>query len=187
MEVILFFFFVFILILVFLIATSSNNQSTIKYTISHLSREYDKLKADYDKLVLLGYEDSNKLYYVGFKNEKKEIILNIKENPNYVIKYGELLGVELIEDNTSVMSAGNIIKGAVIAGDTGAIIGAMNKKEKVTKRIIRFSLNNFNTPTFELNLLYYGGSNQYGVDIYDATNKIMGTFKYIIENRNVFI
>ncbi|MPM02480.1 hypothetical protein SDC9_48729 [bioreactor metagenome] len=150
-------------------------------TIQSINKVIDNLKNTYDKVIPLGYRN-DELSYVGFNNKTRCITIKTK-GTNNTINYNDIVKVELIENGRTTMSIGNVIGGAVLAGGTGAIIGAMNKNEKIISRKVKFSLDNFDNPSYEINLLDTGKTAECGIDIIAEANKLMDTVKYIVDNK----
>jgi hypothetical protein len=177
MRGILIFMFFDIIFLILYFKNRNNNKQTIDDKLIELNSMFDKV-------IKLGYINQE-LNYVGFNNKSRTITIKSKEFLNLIIKYDDIVNVEYIENGNSTMSVGNVIGGAILAGSTGAIIGAMNKKQKITSRKIKFTLNNFNNPSFELDLVWYGLNASYGIDTMTEVNKLIDTLKYIINNKNI--
>ena len=163
-----------------------NNEEVIK----------DKLKniTQYDKIIDLKIRAINQnCNYVAFDNKNKKIIIENKQNYSdinineiYNINYDDIVGVELIENGTSVISFGNIIGGSILAGDAGAIIGGMSRKNLCNNILIKISVNDFNTPYKIITIIKEFNielkSNQYNIYKNRAT-EIIETIKYIINNK----
>lgn len=177
MEMAILFFMISIMCLIGLIVSSKNQSMNMKSTYS----KTDELKIQYEKVIALGY-DKNILNYVGFNNKNNTITIKTK-GLEEIISYNDINKVELLENNKLVMSVANIAMGGVVLGGAGVILGGMNKKEKIISKKIKFELNNFDNPSYEIDLLNVGKTIEYGIDINDSANKIMDTVKYIIENK----
>ena len=151
------------------------SQNSVKTLVE---KEASILRNKYDKVILFGYEKNNeKLNYAGFDNSKKELKLRTKGNPDFIIKYEDIENVELIENNKTTLSLKNIALGGAIAGGVGMILGGMEKKEKVISRKIKFTLNDFDTPSYIIDLINNGGTKEYGIDVLFEANKLIDTIK----------
>lgn len=178
MEIIIICFIVAMFCIILLIADSKDKDKSIKA----VSIKSNELRCRFDKIILLGFESSNGvLNYVGFDNKNKSLAIKSKGYSEKIIRYDDITKIELIENGKTSMSISNIIGGAVLAGSAGAIIGAMNKNEKIVSRRLKFSLNDFNNPSYELNLIDNGKTYEYRIDLILETNKLIDTIKYIIE------
>ncbi len=180
-----------ILIIVFVIIFIKKEVNNMK--INNLKREemLESIKNinSFDKICNLNFEqviNSTKYMdeiYLGFNNMNKQIVYNNNLNTK-LINYNDIIEVELIDDNSSIMSTASIITGAVIASGVGAILGGMNKKEVCKELSIKISINNFAKP-FEIIPLVshvYKGSAEYS-DAIKISLEIIETIKYIINNK----
>lgn len=168
-------FILMLCLLVLIIVVKIKSNSKINTKINETNKKFDKM-------ALLGYKNK-KLNYVGFNNKTKEITISADGVSDSFIKYDDIVKVELIENGKTTMSIGNVIGGAILAGGVGAIIGALNKNEKIISKEIKFSLNNFYNSSYEINMLDNNNIFEYGIDLASETKKIMDTVKYIIENK----
>lgn len=177
MEMAILFFMISIMCLIGLIVSSKNQSTNTKSNYIKI----DELKVHYDKIIPLGY-DKNILNYVGFNNKNNTITIKIKESEE-IINYNDINKVELLENNKLVMSIANVAMGGVVLGGAGVILGGLNRKEKIISKKIKFELNDFDNPSYTIDLLNTGKTIEYGIDIDDSANKILDTIKYIIENK----
>jgi hypothetical protein len=177
--------FVICITCIILLFRNDKSQARIqKEKVRLINLKIDDLRIKYNKLIILGYESNNKeLYYVGFDNVNKELLIKTKWHAESNIKYDNIIGVELIENGKTTLSFGSIATGFAVAGSTGAIIGAMNKKNIIVNRKIRFTLNDFDNPSYEMNLLNNGDNTGFWNDIASEANKIMETINYVIRNK----
>lgn len=141
----------------------------------------DKLKQEYDKVIPLGVKNEQ-LNYAGFNNKTRNITFKIN-NEETKINYGDIVKAELIENGKTTMSVGNIVGGAILAGGTGAIIGAMNKNEKIISRKLIFELNSFENPSCTIDLFNLGKTLEVGIDAVSGANEILATIKFILNNK----
>lgn len=186
MDIYIIFLFIMLICIYLLLKNKQqfSSSETQKQKIKSINSKVDELKIKYDKLICLGYEKSiDELYYIGFDNNNKELGIKTKGFVEKIISYDKLIGVEFVENGKTTLSIGNIVTGALLANGTGAIIGAMNKKNTITDRKIRFTLNDFDNPLYEMNLLNNGDNTGFWEDIVFEANKIMNTVKYIIDNK----
>lgn len=170
-------FTILTLIIVFMTYLLKDNTKNVKTQIESLNKLYDKL-------VVLGYIRSNdELNYVGFNNTNREITIKVKSEQKYIIKYDEITSAELVENNEVVMNIGSIVGGAVLLGSTGAILGGMNKKNKITSRAIKLNLDNFYNTTRWINLFDNGIYVDFVPNVILDTNVIVDTINYILRNK----
>ncbi len=181
-----------VLIIVFVIIFIKKEVNNMK--INNLKREemLESIKNinSFDKICNLNFEqviNSTKYMdeiYLGFNNMNKQIVYNNNLNTTKLINYNDIIEVELIDNNSTIMSTASIITGAVIASGVGAILGGMNKKEVCKELSIKISINNFAKP-FEIIPLVshvYKGSAEYS-DAIKISLEIIETIKYIINNK----
>lgn len=171
-------FITIVVLLIIMIKISINNN---KEELEIISKKLNELNGKFDKLILLGFDYT--LKYVGFNNTDKTITINDNVLSEKIIKYDDITKVELIENGKTSMSMSNVIGGAILAGEAGAIIGAMNKKDIITSRKIKFSLNDFDNPSYEIDLLNTGKTHVVNINILSETNKLIDTLKYIVDNK----
>lgn len=156
----------------------------LKDNTKNVQAQVEALNKFYDKLVTLGYvRNNNELNYVGFNNNTKEMTIKTKDKSKYIIKYDDVIGAELVENNEVVMNIGSIVGGAVLLGSTGAIIGGMNKKNKVTSRAIKLNLDSFQNTTYWINILDNGVYVDFIPNAISDTNVIIDTINYILKNK----
>ncbi len=170
----------FILIIVYAVNKSSKD----KIIVSEASKN---LFATYDKVIVLSENIINGIFtYVAFDNKNRKLIIQLYNTAIKYIDYDKIVGVELIEDGSTSLSFGNIIGGSILAGEAGAIIGGMNRKETVSNLSIKISLNDFNTPSYEL-IMFTGvkvkKSEKVYIESIKHSNEIMDTIKYILNNK----
>ncbi len=170
----------FILIIVYAVNKSSKD----KIIVSEASKN---LFATYDKVIVLSENIINGIFtYVAFDNKNRKLIIQLYNTAIKYIDYDKIVGVELIEDGSTSLSFGNIIGGSILAGEAGAIIGGMNRKETVSNLSIKISLNDFNTPSYEL-IMFTGvkvkKSEKVYIESIKHSNEIIDTIKYIINNK----
>lgn len=153
--------------------------------------ESEKIKNNYDKTIPYGScIVQGKVPFVSFDNTNKELIINNHTNIEKHIKYENIVGVELIENGKASLSFGNIIGGSILAGDAGAVIGGMNKKNIVNSIKVKLSLNDFNEPSYEIETLFMYPSGldskeQAIIDNRNAAQQIIDTLKFVINNKVV--
>lgn len=156
----------------------------LKDNTKNVQTQVETLNKFYDKLILLGYVRNNdELNYVGFNNNTEEMTIKTKDKSKYTIKYDDIIGAELVENNEVVMNIGSIVGGAILANSTGAIIGAMNKKNKVTSRAIKLNLDSFQNTTYWIDLLDNGVYVDFIPNVISDTNAIIDTINYILRNK----
>lgn len=170
----------FILIIVYAVNKSSKD----KIIVSEASKN---LNAIYDKVILLSENLINGIFtYVAFDNTNRKLIIQLYNTAIKYIDYDKIVGVELIEDGSTSLSFGNIIGGSILAGEAGAIIGGMNRKDTVSNLLIKISLNDFNTPSYEL-VMFAGvkvkKSDKIYVESIKHSNEVIDTIKYILNNK----
>mgnify|MGYP000947692748 CR=1 FL=1 len=157
------------------------NVNNRKIETEIVSKKISELNNIFDKVILLGFDYT--LKYVGFNNADRTITINDNVLSEKIIKYDDIVRVELIINGRTSMSMSNVIGGAILAGETGAIIGAMNKKEITTSKFIKFSLNDFNNPSYEIDLLNTGKTLGVDINLNSEIEKLMDTIKFIINNK----
>lgn len=90
-------------------------------------------------------------YVVDSKN--KNIII-IYENKRYdKIPFNKIIGFQISENKGVSSSIGRALVGGLIAGETGAIIGATNKPETISLYAISIFLNTIDEPKYDIELI----------------------------------
>ena len=87
-------------------------------------------------------------------NSKNQKIIVIYENNNYKeIPFENIIGCQVSENKSISSSIGRAIVGGIIAGETGAIIGATNKPEIVSSYMVSIFLNTIDEPKYDIELI----------------------------------
>lgn len=96
---------------------------------------------------------------VAINKEKKELYFLYNNELDKLIKYETIIECKIIE-NSNVINSGGIgraIVGGIIAGDSGAIVGANTRKSKniVSSLLIRIVTKEIDEPLYTVELLDY--------------------------------
>lgn len=145
--------------------------------------------------------------FVAFDNHNQKLLCAADINPLThkhlgcaVVKYRDILSVQLIEDGNTVYSKssaraiGGAVIGGAIMGGAGAIVGGLSgnttQTTKVKSLAIKLILRNVNTPSVLLTLFMFGKEFDKSKlsDYYKAANRTIDRIKVImdsIDNENV--
>lgn len=115
-------------------------------------------------------------------------------NPNFTytqIPFNQIIDCEILEDNATVMKGGigRAVVGSMIAGDTGAIVGAATRKSSnvVNSLNVRIITNNIKTPCYLISVVNAAierGTPAYK-EKYNLAQEIYSTiFAIIYNNKN---
>lgn len=115
------------------------------------------------------------------ENNKNIHIIN-KENIDVVIPFREITGCEIITDSQVTGGVGRAVVGSVLAGGTGAIVGAVTAKPHVLSYKIVIYRENIQTPYTEIVLINEKKSTKHNdyICAVDFANKINASIKAII-------
>ena len=181
--------FVIIILIIVVVCITLKSQSDVK---SSIDMESIKLKKTYDKFISLNFMfgPTDEVSYIGFKNMDKLIdIRNVQMggiNEVFSVKYTDITGVELLENGSSVMSIGSIIGGSMLAGETGAIIGGMNKNNVCNSIKIKIVIDDFETP-YRVFTIYSGSIKTDSIKyqkLKENAVQIIETIKYVISKKD---
>lgn len=96
------------------------------------------------------------LYVFAFDDEREKI-LHVTQGKTEIINYNDIISVELIEDNSTIISRslgralGGVVVGGLLAGDTAAIVGGLSgnqhMKKKVSSVIVKIVKRDISAPT----------------------------------------
>lgn len=106
-----------------------------------------------------------------------------------VINFDEIIGCDLIEDNTTVMQGGigRAVVGGVLAGGIGAVVGAQTRKSSniVEKLNVRILTNNIDEPICNICIIYTQTDRSSDVykQKYSVAEKIYATVNAIINSK----
>lgn len=80
------------------------------------------------------------LYVFAFDDEREKI-LHVTKGKTEIINYNDIISVELIEDNSTIVSRslgraiGGVMVGGLIAGDAAAIVGGLSGNQNIKKKV----------------------------------------------------
>ena len=131
---------------------------------------------------------------MAINKEKKELYFLFNDELDKLIKYESIIECKIIE-NSSVVNSGGIgraIVGGLIAGDSGAIVGANTRKSKniVSSLLIRIVTKEIDEPLYTLELLDYqiDTNKQLYANLYkqamEFANNVYATIQAIIKDNN---
>lgn len=181
---------IIILVVIFVIAAAVAETNKTKQTIAEKSEIIDKVIAN------KGIKKSSEITYVdiAYKNNyhvviddsnKKLFIYNGIDGKNIAINYEDILGMEIQEDGIKTNGVGRAVAGAVIAGEAGAVVGAVTGKKTVRNIRIVIYLTNVLNPQATITLTH---SSDIKIDsityknIMIFTSQLQATVKAIINN-----
>lgn len=171
----------------FIFKKAKENEQKDKEFISNTIATTTPAGIKCDKIIVLNETVvNNEFPYVAFDNNSKNVAIKKRTIPIKYINYDDIVGIELVEDGTTSLSFGNIVGGSLIAGGAGAVIGGMNKKDAVSNLTIKFSLNDFNNPSYEIDMIKgvkIKKSDKRYMNSLKAANAVVDTVKYIINNK----
>ena len=131
---------------------------------------------------------------MAINKEKKELYFLFNDELDKLIKYESIIECKIIE-NSNVVNSGGIgraIVGGLIAGDSGAIVGANTRKSKniVSSLSIRIVTKEIDEPLYTLELLDYqiDTNKQLYANFYkqamEFANNVYATIQAIINDNN---
>lgn len=131
---------------------------------------------------------------MAINKEKKELYFLFNDELDKLIKYESIIECKIIE-NSNVVNSGGIgraIVGGLIAGDSGAIVGANTRKSKniVSSLSIRIVTKEIDEPLYTLELLDYqiDTNKQLYANFYklamEFANNVYATIQAIIKDNN---
>lgn len=90
-------------------------------------------------------------YIVDGKNKK----VHVFEKSGYAheIPFNQIIGCEILTDSQVTGGVGRAIVGGVLAGDAGAIVGAVTAKKQIMSYSVVVYLENIQTPYLEMDLI----------------------------------
>lgn len=131
---------------------------------------------------------------MAINKEKKELYFLFNDELDKLIKYESIIECKIIE-NSNVVNSGGIgraIVGGLIAGDSGAIVGANTRKSKniVSSLSIRIVTKEIDEPLYTLELLDYqiDTNKQLYANFYkqamEFANNVYATIQAVINDNN---
>lgn len=97
---------------------------------------------------------SNSVYYRYIVDGKhKKIYIFGKIGERIEIPFSEIIGCEMLSDSQTVGGIKRAIVGGVLAGDTGALVGAMTAKPHITSYKVVIYRSDIQYPTVEIILI----------------------------------
>lgn len=131
---------------------------------------------------------------VAINKEKKELYFLFNDELDKLIKYESIIECKIIE-NSNVVNSGGIgraIVGGLVAGDSGAVVGANTRKSKniVSSIVIRIVTKEIDEPLYTLELLDYqiDTNKQLYANFYKLAmtfaNNVYATIQAIINDNN---
>lgn len=131
---------------------------------------------------------------VAINKEKKELYFLYNNELDKLIKYETIIECKIIE-NSNVVNSGGIgraIVGGLVAGDSGAVVGANTRKSKniVSSIVIRIVTKEIDEPLYTLELLDYqiDTNKQLYANFYKLAmtfaNNVYATIQAIINDNN---
>lgn len=118
-------------------------------------KKEERIKAELSKYTI-DREIRNGNNIVSLDNKHETLIIRNTSDMTYdIIKYGELLSCEILENNSTVMKGGvgRAVVGGIIAGGAGAIVGANTRKSEIMKELtIRIITSNSRKSSYVINL-----------------------------------
>lgn len=118
-------------------------------------KKEQRIKAELSKYTI-DREIRNGNNIVSLDNKHETLIIRNTSDMTYdIIKYGELLSCEILENNSTVMKGGvgRAVVGGMIAGGAGAIVGANTRKSEIMKELtIRIITSNSRKSSYVIKL-----------------------------------
>ena len=150
--------------------------------------ETNKFVKEFDNII----EFNNRA--MAINKEKKELYFLFNDELDKLIKYESIIECKVIE-NSNIVNSGGIgraIVGGIIAGDSGAIVGANTRKSKniVSSLSIRIVTKEIDEPLYTLELLDYqiDTNKQLYANFYkqamEFANNVYATIQAIIKDNN---
>lgn len=131
---------------------------------------------------------------VAINKEKKELYFLYNNELDKLIKYESIIECKIIENSNVVHSGGigRAIVGGLVAGDSGAVVGANTRKSKniVSSIVIRIVTKEIDEPLYTLELLDYqiDTNKQLYANFYKLAmtfaNNVYATIQAIINDNN---
>lgn len=118
-------------------------------------KKEQRIKAELSKYTI-DREIRNGNNIVSLDNKHEILIIRNTSDMTYdIIKYGELLSCEILENNSTVMKGGvgRAVVGGIIAGGAGAIVGANTRKSEIMRELtIRIITSNSRKSSYVIKL-----------------------------------
>ena len=145
----------------------------------HIGAEY-RYESEYYKNNISWANSTAYRYIVDDKNSFVHILS--KDGTGEAIPFREIIGCEIMTDSEVTGGIGRAIVGGVLAGETGAVVGAVTAKKHIMSYKVVIYRSNIQTPTNEIVLIKEKKSTK-DADYTNAVsfaNKVNASIKAII-------
>lgn len=85
--------------------------------------------------------------------QKQNLILSDTSTSYTIIPFSEIIGCEILINSQNSGGVGRAIAGGILAGGTGAIVGATTAKNKISSYKVAIYMNNLDQPQFIFTLI----------------------------------
>lgn len=175
--------------IVIAVSENSENDKT-KQTIAEKSEIIDKVIANKGiiKSSEISYVDivyKNNYHVIIDDSNKKLFIYNGIDGKNISINYEDILGMEIQEDGVKTNGVGRAVAGAIIAGETGAVVGAVTGKKTIKNIKIVIYLSDVLNPQATILLTHSSNIKTDSItyrNIMAFTSQLQATIKAIINS-----
>lgn len=131
-------------------------------------------------------------YIVAIDNSKRELVVFYRLKLNKIISFDSIIECR-ISENSSPLETGGVgraIVGGLLAGDTGAIVGANTRKTKnmLNNFSVNIVINDINEPIYTMNLVNsaFDINSAFGLanykNILEFANKVYATIQTILND-----
>lgn len=143
-----------------------------------------------NKSLDIAYNDvayKNNFHVIVDDVNKKLFIYNGINGKNVDIKYEDILGMEIQEDGVKTNGVGRAVVGGVLAGGTGAVVGAITGRKTITSVKIIIYLKDVLNPQVTMEISHSSSIKTDSItyrNITAFTNQVQATIKAIVNDDN---
>lgn len=132
---------------------AENNKKQLENQRISQNKYLDELKVTPTKQYF--YENQVHTRDIRFVVDEKKKVIVIIQTPGVpvMIRFSEIIGCEILMDSQVTGGVGRAIVGGLLAGDAGAIVGAVTTKPHITSYQIVFYKSNISSPQYTLNII----------------------------------
>lgn len=126
------------------------NRFIASANISSNATEYVFKDFDYSRIP--SYEIGKHICFFVDETHLKVFVFSNQED-HYSIPFSEIIGCEIIADSKVTGGVGRAIVGGVLAGEAGAIVGAVTAKEYIMSYKVALYRNSTDSPRIDIDLI----------------------------------
>lgn len=139
-----------------------------------------------------GYDFSSACSFLNtniyIDENKREIVIYLSNSEKrYIIKFDDILGMEIAENGQRKSGIGRAVVGGVLFGEVGAIVGAVTAKTAIDSMKIIFYINSISQPNLTIDLITNAvktDSTEYK-EAFDFAKRIEATVKVILNQNEI--